>query len=145
MQLSEHFTLEELTVTNTGLDNTPDEEVIENLTRLCNTLLEPLRSYLQKPILVTSGYRSPEVNAKVGGTSNSAHQLGLAADIHVPDMTPSELAIAISHTGLPYDKAISEPTWVHVQVAPSGSQPRAELYTAVFTPGKPTTYVKGIV
>lgn len=145
MQLSEHFTLDELTVTQTGLDNTPSAEAVMNLKRLCNTVLEPLRLHIKKPIIVTSGFRSQEVNAKVGGSKTSSHMSGLAADIHVVNMTSAELAIAIAHTGLPYDKAINEQTWVHVQVSPLGMKPRAELYTAVFAEGKPTTYLKGIV
>jgi hypothetical protein len=60
-------------------------------------------------------------------------------------MSAAELAIAITNIGLPYDKVINEHGWVHIQVAPVGVQPRSELYTAVFNPGKPTTYLKGIV
>ena len=145
MQLSEHFTLAELTKTGTGLDNTPSAEAIMNLKRLCVMVLEPLRLHLKKPVIVNSGYRSQEVNAKVGGSRTSSHMNGLAADIRVKGMSAAELALVVAHTGLPYDKAINEHGWVHVQVAPLGLPPRSELYTAVFTHGKPTTYLKGIV
>lgn len=145
MQLSEHFTLAELTTTNTGLDNEPNNEVVINLKRLVTTVLEPLRVHIDKPIIINSGYRSQAVNMKVGGSKTSSHMNGLAADIRVDGMTAAELAIVIAHTGLPYDKAINEHGWVHIQVAPLGLAPRAELYTAVFAVGKPTTYLKGIV
>ena len=145
MQLSEHFTLAELTKTNTGLDNTPSAEAIMNLKRLCVMVLEPLRLHLKKPVIVNSGYRSLEVNKKVGGSKTSSHMNGLAADIRVNGMSAAELALVVAHAGLPYDKAINEHGWVHVQVAPLGMSPRSELYTAVFTQGKPTTYLKGIV
>jgi hypothetical protein len=145
MQLSEHFTLAELTKTNTGLDNEPNNEAVMNLKRLVTTVLEPLRLHIGKPIIVNSGYRSQAVNAKVGGSRTSSHLNGLAADIRIEGMTAAELAVAIAHTGLPYDKAINEHGWVHIQVAPLGMKPRSELYTAVFTEGKPTIYLKGIV
>ncbi len=145
MQLSEHFTLAELTTTNTGLDNEPNKEVVMNLKRLVTTVLEPLRVHIDKPLIVNSGYRSQAVNMKVGGSKTSAHMNGLAADIRAEGMTAAELAIVIAHTGLPYDKAINEHGWVHVQVAPLGLMPKNELYTAVFADGKPTTYLKGIV
>lgn len=145
MQLSEHFTLAELTTTNTGLDNEPNNEVVINLKRLVTTVLEPLRVHIDKPLIVNSGYRSQAVNMKVGGSKTSSHMNGLAADIRVEGMTAAELALVIAHTGLPYDKAINEHGWVHIQVAPLGLMPRAELYTAVFAVGKPTTYLKGIV
>ncbi len=145
MQLSEHFTLAELTKTNTGIDNTPDNEAVMNLKRLCTMVLEPLRTHINKPIIVNSGYRSFEVNVKVGGSRTSSHMNGLAADIRVEGMSAADLALVVAHTGLPYDKAINEHGWVHVQVAPLGLPPRSELFTAVFTQGKPTTYMKGIV
>ncbi|EMO99217.1 peptidase M15, partial [Leptospira santarosai str. 200702252] len=71
MNLSENFTLPELTVTGTGLPNIPDERQIVNLKRLCETILEPLRKAIGKPIQINSGYRSPAVNRKVRGSITS--------------------------------------------------------------------------
>ena len=73
--LSKNFTLEELVYSDTakryGLNNTPTPQVIANLKNLCVNVLQPLRDYLGKPIRVTSGYRSPEVNKRVGGAVDS--------------------------------------------------------------------------
>lgn len=85
MKLSEHFTYDEMVASATakrlGLCNAPDAEGIDNLKRLCETVLEPVRVRYGKPIIVTSGYRSPSVNRAVGGAKNSEHIYGSAADI----------------------------------------------------------------
>lgn len=83
-QLSEHFTLEELTYSSTalrhGIDNTPDETVKAHLSGFCDTILEPMRSLLGVGIHINSGYRCPEVNVIVNGAKTSQHMLGGAAD-----------------------------------------------------------------
>ena len=89
MQLSEHFTLEEFTFSSTakarGIDNTvSSQRVIENLKNLCEQVLEPLRSYANQPITISSGYRCKALNKVVGGARNSQHMTGEAADIHIP-------------------------------------------------------------
>ena len=92
IRLSEHFTLAELTKTNTNLKNVPNEAQIENLRRLCGWL-EKLRSEWNRrygegddPIVINSGYRSEEVNKAVGGAPTSNHLTGCAADIRVCGM-----------------------------------------------------------
>ena len=89
MQLTEHFTLEEFSFSSTakarGIDNTvSSQRVIENLRNLCEQVLEPLRSYANQPITISSGYRCKALNKVVGGTHNSQHMTGEAADIHIP-------------------------------------------------------------
>lgn len=89
MQLTEHFTLEEFTFSSTakarGIDNTvSSQRVIENLRNLCEQVLEPLRSYANQPITISSGYRCKALNKVVGGARNSQHMTGEAADIHIP-------------------------------------------------------------
>lgn len=89
MQLTEHFTLEEFTFSSTakarGIDNTvSSQRVIENLRNLCEQVLEPLRSYANQPITISSGYRSKALNKVVEGARNSQHMTGEAADIHIP-------------------------------------------------------------
>ena len=83
--LSKNFTLEEMIASATakrkGIDNTPDKKVLENLTKLCKDVLQPIRDKLGKPLTVTSGYRCPKLNTAVGGAKNSQHKLGQAADI----------------------------------------------------------------
>ena len=92
MKLSKNFTYEELchsgVAERKGLRNRPktkEEErvVIENLKALCMEVLQPLRDYLEKPVVISSGYRSEEVNRMVGGVKGSQHLKGEAADIHV--------------------------------------------------------------
>jgi uncharacterized protein YcbK (DUF882 family) len=119
MQLSEHFSLSEMTFSQTatrrGLDNTPSAPVVKNLKTLCEKVLEPLREKLGKPIHVTSGYRSEVVNAAVGGVSNSQHLLGEAADIVVPGMSVQELFNFVRNSGIEFDQLINEyGRWVHV-------------------------------
>lgn len=120
-QLSKHFTLEELTFSDAaarhGIDNTPNEEIIENLKRLCALILEPVRDIVHKPVHVTSGYRSPIVNSLVGSKVTSQHTRGCAADIKVPGVAPEVLMKAIIGAGLPYEQVILEfQNWIHVSV-----------------------------
>lgn len=85
MNLTEHFTLEELTYSAIAekkhIDNTPNTTMINELRRLCYDILEPIRQRYGKPIIVTSGYRCPLLNKIVGGAKNSCHMSGQAADI----------------------------------------------------------------
>lgn len=89
MQLTEHFTLEEFTTSSTakarGIDNSvSSQRVVDNLRNLCEQVLEPLRSYANQPITISSGYRCKTLNKVVGGARNSQHMTGEAADIHIP-------------------------------------------------------------
>ena len=122
MKITAHFTAAELTTTLTGIANYPNlGNTWCNLTRLCCTVLEPLRA-LVGPLRVNSGYRCEAVNAAVGGSSNSAHLYGRAADI-VP-LTPGEnaldLILTLEESLIDFDKAILEyrgnEPWLHVQV-----------------------------
>jgi len=118
-QVSEHFSLAELTVTKTGLSNTPGPAELANLKRLAG-VLEQVRALLgNRPITINSGYRSPEVNRKVGGSTTSDHRHGLAADIICPAYgSPHEIAKAIAASGIGFDQVIQEGTWVHIGVGP---------------------------
>jgi hypothetical protein len=117
MNLSEHFTLEELTFTNhREFDNTPTQVQIDNLTRLAEFLEKVRYTLYDRPILVDSGFRSPDVNHAVGSTSVSQHLKGCAADIRVPDMTPAEVVKAIYDADLPYDQLILELGWTHISI-----------------------------
>ena len=98
MKLSANFSLNELTksetATRNGISNIPSQEVIEKLQALVNNVLQPVRNRCG-PVIVTSGYRSPEVNKSVGGSSTSHHCFGYAADFEVLGMDNRELAIFI--------------------------------------------------
>jgi uncharacterized protein YcbK (DUF882 family) len=108
-----HFTIQELTVTNTGLPNIPNDEQKANLTLLVDNTLDPVRELIDAPITVDSGFRSPEVNAKVGGTKNSQHLTGQAADIVCFD---NEKLFNLIKDNLPFDQLINEYNfkWIHV-------------------------------
>ena len=127
MQLSPNFSLAELTRSETatarGLSNDPMPRHLENLRRLAG-VLEQTRTLVGKPVLVTSGYRSPPVNRAVGGVPNSAHALGFAADIRVDGMTAIELARRIRDSAIRYDQLILETgrRIVHISVDPRGRQ-----------------------
>ena len=132
MNLSPHFTLEELTTSETavrnGLDNTPGPIAYQNLVRLANFLEEVKKVLGGKPIMINSAYRGPEVNAHVGGSKNSQHMVGCAADIKVPGMTPDQICKAIIASELQYDQLIREfDAWTHVSITnEEGSTPRGQ-------------------
>ena len=121
IRLTPHFTLEELTVSETaarmGWGNQPDERAITNLQRLAK-LLEAVKTLLGgKPIMVSSGYRSKLVNDAVGSKDTSQHRIGCAADIKVPGMTPQQVVKAIVASDIPYDQIIVEfDAWTHISV-----------------------------
>jgi len=118
MNLTEHFTLEELTATShRQFDNIPNSDEIANLTRLA-MFLEKVRSKLGgKPVMINSGFRSKEVNDSVGSKDTSQHRIGCAADIRVPGMTPNEVVQTIIDSGLPYDQIIREfDAWTHISI-----------------------------
>ena len=128
MKLSEHFTLEELTVSETaarkGLDNTPDNDALFNLKRLA-LFLEDVRTAVGRGVRINSAYRAPEVNASVGGSKTSQHCKGQAADIRVAGMTPDQVVQAIIAAKLPFDQVIREfDSWTHVSIAPKDKPPR---------------------
>jgi zinc D-Ala-D-Ala carboxypeptidase len=145
MNLSEHFTLEELVASQLAarqrIDNRPTAVVIDNLRRVAG-VLEQVRTLVGKPVMVSSGYRCPALNKAVGGAPASAHLDGLAADITVPGMTARELAAAIRDSSIVLDQLIYEGTWVHVGLA--NGKPRRQVLTARFGQGG-TTYSQGIV
>jgi len=152
MNLSANFTLKELTKSDTatrlGLDNTPDDEALENLKTLCEKVLQPVRDNFGR-VTVNSGYRSPESNAAVGGSKTSDHCKGMAADIEIPGVANADLAQWImdnlEYTQLIlefYTPGIPDSGWVHVSYDPKNLK-KQEL-TATKVAGK-TTYLPGLV
>lgn len=110
-ELTPHFTLREMTVTNTGLPNVPDEEACYAMRALCSAVLEPWRSQVGA-LKVTSGYRSRAVNfhPSVGGSDTSQHMLGEAADVKPLDVQIETafqtLRAMMTHGNLPVDQLI---------------------------------------
>jgi zinc D-Ala-D-Ala carboxypeptidase len=133
--LSPHFSLAEMTASQTaarmGLSNQPDEASKANLTTLCG-VLEQVRTLLNSlPILISSGYRAPAVNAACGGSSTSAHMYGLAADFTCPQYgTPYDICLKLSPymPELQIDQLIHEyEGWVHLGL--STGEPRCMALT----------------
>ena len=144
MQLSEHFTLEEMCASQAAararLDNRPDVPEVKNLARVAE-VLEQVRTLVGKPINISSGYRSPAVNKAVGGSRSSAHMLGLAADITVSGMPSKALAVLIRDSDIEFDQLIYEGTWVHIGLAEG--KPRRQVLTAIFSTNG-VTYSQGL-
>lgn len=153
MQLSNNFSLHEMIKSETalrkGLDNTPNDVVISNLKRLVVNVLQSVRDYYGKGIKVNSGYRSPDVNASVGGSRTSDHTKGMAADIEIPGVSNYELAKYISenykYTQLIlefYTPGIPDSGWVHVSYDPENL--KCQNLTAMTVNGK-TKYEPGLI
>jgi hypothetical protein len=118
MNLSEHFTLEELTHTDhRQFDNTPNDAEMANLVRLA-AFLEEVKTVLGgKPVMINSAFRCKQVNDAVGSKDTSQHRIGCAADIRVPGMTPDEVVKAVIAAGLEYDQIIREfDRWTHISI-----------------------------
>jgi uncharacterized protein YcbK (DUF882 family) len=126
MNLSQHFTLEELTHTNhRTLDNTPDAVALANLNRLALFLEEVKKVLGGRPIMINSAYRSKAVNDAVGSKDTSQHRLGCAADFRVPGMTPRQVVEACIASKLPYDQIILEfDSWTHISIPNTEAKPR---------------------
>jgi hypothetical protein len=125
MKLSANFQLSELVKSQTaerkGIPNNPSPAHIDNLKALCVNVLQPIRSHFEAPVMISSGYRSPELCIAIGSKITSQHATGNAADLEVPGVDNKELATWIKEN-LEYDQLIlefyrdGEPDsgWVHV-------------------------------
>ena len=139
MQLSGHFSLSELTKSQTavrkGIDNKPTLDHIENLTELCTHILEPTRRNFGKPMVISSGYRSEELCEAIGSSKNSQHAKGEAADFEMFGVDNKELAKYIKNN-LIYDQLILEfynpddPSsgWVHCSYNKEENRKQSLLY-----------------
>jgi hypothetical protein len=129
MNLSEHFTLEELTHTDhREFDNTPNDAELANLKRLA-AFLETVKQALDnKPIMINSAFRCKQVNDAVGSKDSSQHRIGCAADLRIPGMTPDEVVRALIKADLPFDQIIREfDRWTHISVPNhDGDKPRKQ-------------------
>jgi zinc D-Ala-D-Ala carboxypeptidase len=153
VNLTKNFTLHEMTKSETALrhdlDNTPSQEVISNLQALAVNVLQPIRDHYGTGVKVSSGFRHPEVNARVGGSRTSDHCRGMAADIEIPGVSNAELAEWIK-ANLPftqvilefYTQGIPDSGWVHVSYDPANLKKQA--LTAVKQDGK-TVYLSGLM
>jgi hypothetical protein len=152
MKLSENFTLAEFTKSQTairmGIDNTPEEEHLENAKALFENVVQPVREQFG-PTTINSGYRGPALNEAVGGSSKSQHCKGQAVDIEVPGVPNAEVAEWIEEN-LDFDQLILEfytpgipdSGWVHVSY--NGDANRKSVLTAMKENGK-TVYKQGLI
>ena len=148
MKLSEHFTLAELTKTSVMIENVPNEAQVNNLKRLCSWLerlrqkynlniKEKIKNKNDEPIIINSGYRSPQVNKAVGGAANSNHLTGCAVDIHVNGMEQllryAVILLDIADEGREdFDELLMERNakgtyWLHFAVRPTGNRRKVRL------------------
>ena len=140
--LSEHFSLAELTKTSVNIENVPNEAQVENLKRLCRWLERLRRRWNDKygdgddPIIINSGFRSPEVNKAVGGVPSSNHLTGCAVDIRCIGMEQAlrYAAILLDISDMSredFDELLIEQRrsviWIHFAVRPSGNRRRCNF------------------
>ena len=153
MNLTKNFTLEEMIKSETalrhGMDNTPGESEIGNLKLLCEKVLQPVRDHFGKGVKVNSGFRHPDVNAKVGGSRTSDHTRGQASDIEIPGVPNAELAewikdnLEFRQLILEfYTPGVPDSGWVHVSYVAEDN--KKEVLTATKKDGK-TVYLPGLV
>ena len=144
MKLSPHFSLEEFTYSSTalsrGIDNSLNPQnpahakVISNLTTLCKEVLEPLREHVQEPVIISSGYRCPQLNKVVGGSSTSQHMTGEACDIHLSDQKKLREWFVWLMDSCNFDQLILERVsknsnhyWIHVSCKSDPSKNRHQV------------------
>ncbi len=145
MQLSAHFSLQELThseiAIRKGIDNKPNAEVRATLAHTASMLEQVRDVLLGSPMHISSGYRSPAVNSAVGGAPTSQHVKGEAVDFTAPIFgTPQDVCRAIADSDVPFDQLIYEGAWCHVSFS---VVPRHSVLTAHFEGGR-VRYTAGI-
>jgi zinc D-Ala-D-Ala carboxypeptidase len=153
MQLTSNFSLAEMIKSETALrhdmDNTPGETEIANLKALAENVLQPIRDHFGKGVKVNSGFRHPEVNAKVGGSKTSDHCQGQAADIEIPGVANADLAqwivdnLDFRQVILEfYTPGVPDSGWVHVSYVAGDN--KKQVLTATKQNGK-TIYLPGLI
>ena len=140
MRLSQNFTLAEMIKSQTaerkGINNNPNEDNIENLQRLCNEILQPIRDHYGKVVSVSSGFRSPELCVAIGSSVTSQHASGQAADFEIYGVSNKELADYIADN-LDFDQLIlefwkeGEPNsgWVHCSYKEGSNRKQVLTYS----------------
>ena len=153
MKLSKNFSLKEMTKSQTalrrGIDNEPGDEQEANLQQLCEQVLQKVRDHFGKPVTVNSGYRSPELNKAIGGSTTSDHCKGMAADIEIPGISNYELADWIKENCEFrqlilefYTPGVPDSGWVHVSY--NYEENEKKVMTALKEDGR-TVYKLGLI
>lgn len=142
--MTKNFTLAEFTRSAAALrfhiNNQPSDEAVANIRHLCEAVLQPFRDHLNAPVVITSGYRSPALNRKVGGVAHSQHLTGEAADIRLPRIPGTDrVDLRLSRTWmeyiantLPFDQLILErrsdgAAWLHISCRRDHSRNRGKM------------------
>ena len=145
MKLSQHFSYQEFiksqTAARKGIKNEPDDAQLYSMKMVCMNILEPIRTTFERPVIITSGFRSPELCVAIGSSTNSQHAKGEAADFEIPGVDNRELALWIK-SELEYDQLIlefykdNEPTsgWIHCSY--TEGMPRKQFLHAFREEGK---------
>lgn len=131
-----NFKISELIHSDTSIkyniNNMPDVNSLDNLLNLIFYCLQPIRDKIKKPMIITSGYRSLEVNRLVGGATNSQHRTGQAVDFKISGMTPRQVVDFIKKSGIEYDQLIEEysnnTSWVHISYNKGKNRKQTLLY-----------------
>jgi len=153
MNLTTNFSLAEMIRSDTALrldlPNTPSQEQITNMQELAFNVLQKVRDHFAKGVKVNSGFRHPDVNAKVGGSKTSDHCKGMAADIEIPGVANAELAQWIVDNLIFrqvilefYTPGVPDSGWVHVSYNLGDN--KKQVLTATKKDGK-TVYLPGLV
>jgi|TARA_X000001316_G_C916767_1_gene31025 zinc D-Ala-D-Ala carboxypeptidase len=152
MKLSQHFSYQEFiksqTATRKGIKNEPDDTQLYNMKMVCMNILEPIRTTFERPVIITSGFRSPELCVAIGSSTNSQHAKGEAADFEIPGVSNKEVADWI-HENLPNDQLILEffdgkdpnSGWIHCSHKPEN---RGEYLIAYKDENNRTKYAPAI-
>tara|TARA_R110000772_G_scaffold51719_8_gene118738 strand:- start:1549 stop:2010 length:462 start_codon:yes stop_codon:yes gene_type:complete len=152
MKLTANFSLEEMTKSSTalrlGIDNTPNDAQLSNLVALCESVLQPLRDHFDLPVTITSGFRCPELNTRIGGSPVSDHCRGCAADIEIAGV--DNLVLAEFLTGMTfrqlileyYSVGIQDSGWIHISYDIEDN--KKQVLTATKVGGK-TSYLAGLI
>ena len=153
MKLSPNFSLAEMIKSDNALrldmENEPDDDHIDNMIALCENVLQKVRDHYGKGVKVNSGFRHPDVNAKVGGSKTSDHCKGMAADIEIPGVANADLAEWIVENCEFrqvilefYTPGVPDSGWVHVSYNPDDN--KKQVLTAMKENGK-TVYKPGLI
>ena len=149
-KLTEHFTIEELTASNTAkarkISNEPTAQHLENMKYVCEKILEPVRAHFGKPVRINSSYRSPALNVAVGGSKTSQHVNGQAVDFEIDGVSNKLLADWVADN-LEFDQVILEfyvegdknSGWVHASIKKEGGNRKQKLIAK--KDGKSTRYL----
>lgn len=126
----EYFTWRELTTTSQVGDNTPTPSARKRLRDLVQSVLDPFRRHVGVPVRITSGYRSPAINAAIGGSNTSQHMRGEAVDLTIAGRSSREIARAVLASGVPYDQLIWYTDSPHVHVSYRAGSNRGQVLSA---------------